>query len=1050
MKPTFHTIILRGSLLPLLFGSLSGQTETYQYYRFTTNALRGGGTENSVQISEFEMRLEGQRLTGATASNPGGDFPIGEPPASANDGDVTTKWLDRNKGPLVLDFGAPVTADAYRFATANDANDRDPISWTLEGSNDNSSWTLLVEEIDFPTTTARQTYEREFLLADTPQILQFERFDQIVLNGDPALINYEVRKADSLSINNGVGSLATNDLGMAEVTPPDDSDTVYTLTATNANGSVTATTTVRAVEQTERTFQYIRFTPLRLRETLPGQPAANSIQIAEFSFLHEGEFVTPVGATNPGGNNPETQQVGNLIDGNLTNKWLDFNKGPVIFDMGSPTAIDGYVLSTGGDAPERDPIAWLLEGSDDQSSWQVIDAIVSASYDPEVEFNYLLPDSRNADSPDIPLPAVINLVPASINNFEADPVILTDGEEITLSWDTALASSLNIDNGVGAVSANPNTTTTTPPDNSDTDYTLTVDNALARPATAKATVRTVTPGEGTYRYLRFSPTRLAESLPQYGGANSVQIAEMVFYHNGLALDHASLGTVVSNPLGNNPGTQGPGMIIDGDVNTKWLDFNKSPLVFDFQTAQTFDAYQWTTGGDAPERDVVAWRLDGSNDGSTWTVIDMVDKHRTTGEELAFFYNYPRGAALPIVPLPDPATVPLAPPVVTRLRADAPTALSGEPVVIEYLSQLGESATIDVGAGPVPVPVNGSYTFTPSGDTTVVLTVTSPAGSTTREFPVTVITPAITEICYENFDEAGEELSLLGAASIVNAYPFLVEPGDFARLRLHPLSGGQVGTAWFRARVGTESGFSTTFDLHIPTNSTGGADGASFILQNHPQGNVASATGELGLGQNDLSVVFDTWLNGGEASPAVIRVRASGAVLAERDLTTINELGLTDLTQAITSSPYRVQVGYTSGGLLSVYLNEQAIITDLSVDLAAIGAVNAEGKGYVGFSGRTGGAIELHDVTSWCYTEGEPVYPSSLELLDYSFDFTPGNESVTLTWTSGPGLSYRVVAGDNLADFPTELASEIAADGETTTRTIPLGTSSRQFLRIEQE
>jgi len=35
-------------------------------------------------------------------------------------------------------------------------------------------------------------------------------------------------------------------------------------------------------------------------------------------------------------------------------------------------------------------------------------------------------------------------------------------------------------------------------------------------------------------------------------------------------------------------------------------------------------YTFTSGNDAPERDPLRWTLSGSNDGTTWTVIDTRD------------------------------------------------------------------------------------------------------------------------------------------------------------------------------------------------------------------------------------------------------------------------------------------------------------------------------------------------------------------------------------------------------------------------------------------
>jgi hypothetical protein len=137
----------------------------YRYYRFVPTALRDGASANSVQIAEFQLLANGVPLPGAIPSNPGGSSPGNEGPAQANDGSLSTKWLDFTKfNPLVLDFGAPVNADAYRLATANDADERDPVSWRVEGSTDNVNWITLDTQTRYPVPNARQTYLPNFSL----------------------------------------------------------------------------------------------------------------------------------------------------------------------------------------------------------------------------------------------------------------------------------------------------------------------------------------------------------------------------------------------------------------------------------------------------------------------------------------------------------------------------------------------------------------------------------------------------------------------------------------------------------------------------------------------------------------------------------------------------------------------------------------------------------------------------------------------------------------------------------------------------------------------
>ncbi len=147
----------------------------------------------------------------------------------------------------------------------------------------------------------------------------------------------------------------------------------------------------------EAEFQYYRFTPTTLRDNTDAQ--ANSVQLSDFRFLFEGNPVDRSGVTvtNPKGNTPGAEGSGNLVDEDPPfTKWLDFYKNGVVFDFGSPTAIDGYGFSTANDQFVRDPVRWVFEGSNDGSTWTLLDHRTD---------NFAVPTERNTPTADIPLPA---------------------------------------------------------------------------------------------------------------------------------------------------------------------------------------------------------------------------------------------------------------------------------------------------------------------------------------------------------------------------------------------------------------------------------------------------------------------------------------------------------------------------------------------------------------------------------------------------------------------------------------------------------------------
>jgi YVTN family beta-propeller protein len=116
-------------------------------------------------------------------------------------------------------------------------------------------------------------------------------------------------------------------------------------------------------------YRYYRFRPTKLRDDL----AANSIQLAELSLFAGGVRQFAATVTNPGGSNPAGEEPIRANDGNPATKWLDFERGSLVYDFGGNVEIDAYTITTANDAPARDPVRWLFEGSVDGLSWVVLD-----------------------------------------------------------------------------------------------------------------------------------------------------------------------------------------------------------------------------------------------------------------------------------------------------------------------------------------------------------------------------------------------------------------------------------------------------------------------------------------------------------------------------------------------------------------------------------------------------------------------------------------------------------------------------------------------------
>ncbi|MBN8457826.1 MAG: hypothetical protein J0M04_08305 [Verrucomicrobia bacterium] len=103
------------------------------------------GTISMMSISALQAAAVWFDVTaGGTASGTSGNFPTDESPPKTIDGNYYTKYLnfdELNTGVIISGGNAAVPVTRMTLVTANDASERDPASYTLEGSNDGSNWT---------------------------------------------------------------------------------------------------------------------------------------------------------------------------------------------------------------------------------------------------------------------------------------------------------------------------------------------------------------------------------------------------------------------------------------------------------------------------------------------------------------------------------------------------------------------------------------------------------------------------------------------------------------------------------------------------------------------------------------------------------------------------------------------------------------------------------------------------------------------------------------------------------------------------------------------
>lgn len=93
----------------------------------------------------FGQDLSQQTAVSVSVENSGGPMAV-EGSGKLNDFDLHSKFFANGFTPgfwIQQEAASPVIANAYLISSANDAPNRDPKSWTLQGSNDQQNWTAL-------------------------------------------------------------------------------------------------------------------------------------------------------------------------------------------------------------------------------------------------------------------------------------------------------------------------------------------------------------------------------------------------------------------------------------------------------------------------------------------------------------------------------------------------------------------------------------------------------------------------------------------------------------------------------------------------------------------------------------------------------------------------------------------------------------------------------------------------------------------------------------------------------------------------------------------
>jgi autotransporter-associated beta strand protein len=413
----------------------------YPYYRFKVEGVKNPATANSMQFAEValydgEVDVTPDRVgvaydpTGGVGGNTEVNaFPANETPEKAVDGIVhvgtttNNKWLDfrakasrtaadKERVWLRIDFPSARRITHYNWATGNDAPERDPAAWRLQGSYDGEAWTDLDVKTGYAATGTRNAWveaggfpvssENAADVVNDAKLVTVRQGASLALDGVPETVG-------GLA-GGGAVTLADAELTLAV---PAGLETVFygavtgnggvikegagtqVMYGTNAYAGATVVREGVLRVQGLQPHRWFRFTVKRNKANV------NVTQYAELALygvggqrwnigltqgagvdaLGPGQFATP--AAYQTGSPSETPDK--LFDNAPSTKWCPNNNTPnpdtpatwrtVVMRLAEDAPeITAYNLCTANDAPERDPVTWTLEGSADGVGWTLIDA----------------------------------------------------------------------------------------------------------------------------------------------------------------------------------------------------------------------------------------------------------------------------------------------------------------------------------------------------------------------------------------------------------------------------------------------------------------------------------------------------------------------------------------------------------------------------------------------------------------------------------------------------------------------------------------------------
>jgi len=539
-----------------------------------------------------------------------------------------------------------------------------------------------------------------------PVIHTFAATPSAIVEGGSTTLSWTTTGAGMAEIDQGVGSVGIN--SSTTVSPL--VTTVYTLTTTNTFGSHTASVTV-TVHNLPTVSLSSNLTTITEGET--ATLTWSSTDAASVSIDHG------IGAVATSGSTVVSPVVTTSYRITATNTYgsdsqvvtITVNNLPVVSMTATPETITEGESAT---------LVWSATNADSATIDQSIGAVElsdSLSVRPSVTTTYTLTATNINGSRTAAVTVTVGLVPTV--TLSAIPAAITEGEAVTLSWSSTDATTVNIDHGVGTVTATgtvdiyPIVTTT---------YTAMASNAYG---TASSSV-TVTVNTLPVVSITASPETIAEG-------ESATLSWSSSNADSVSIDQG-IGAVTENTTGSqtvSPAVTTVYTITATNTNgtataNVTVTVNPLPVITSFTadvstiTEGQSVTLSWTTDADSTSIDQGIGAVDPIGSISASPVL-------TTTYTLTAANAYGSSTTTVTVTVNNLPTV--------SLSADLSTITEGETATLSWSATNADALSIDQEIGDVTGTT--SFSISPALTTTYTITATNTYGTATDSVTVTV-------------------------------------------------------------------------------------------------------------------------------------------------------------------------------------------------------------------------------------------------------------------------------------------------------------------------